>query len=987
MPQVTEEDRRTDGDRLREQLCHWRHNRHLFPGWLIAPYQTRDKIWLNTKYWIDTAISVHDNWSSVQQLVLWRELAWRLQLCLQVLPQRSLDLLRNIIESDEVQEILKKNQKSLAQYFSKMDDWPVELRPESNELRQDWIAVQLVYLAACRIQPDIEYFNKLRDSLIHYEYLSQDQVSEISYQSCLQAIAEFDRERATDLLSDWPMQPEDPYWLVRKASIHLELGDRESAESLASTALRMIRLQPRTEKVNFWRLSREGWCLRFLYQLHEPYRTSRSKTKSTALDDVRSQQHELDNELEAARCSPDTELNMLEERISKRYPQLQRPYTTTTSPNFDVGHTSETHHVGELQSIERLAPAINILVACDMTGMPPRVDNVIFFETAFTSALQWVRDDQPGLWSAIALRHGGIGVHSDIDPITNDKHDAIRRTTLEILPLEHIRRVLVATKREVQRLVQVADTHSVSRTDRSRSRDLWSLRNLADVLARFSMCMDDDERESILTLAIRLTGVRFFREHPSFQETVFHLIARIVPYLSPGQLNQWLVDLVIDFPMLGRPSDEVDRWPLITDFILLPQEATLERPKSKTFATGVKRLISSVSDGHIRERTVAALRLSFLDKAKLLSETESQEFSEALWMTTDASGLPTIDDKYVSKIVHLDWPAVSKQRAMQGLSEWIKANEVRDRFAKEKSSDGQDKSTLRSVDPDYYLDSIMGVARHVRRDEALYGAVFDSSIRTHILQSIFEWWNRERDLFVRHTRIHRYFEIDPHDRVDLVLQVILNCVLDRDTSDLETYRLLKDFLDEITSLRNVVPYSYPVYAFLDEDVAMNYWDKLFVALWHSSQRVANRALVACYEWQQASDRLRLPEMPKDVSLGIVAPLAEVSGELSYNAYAVVSTLVAERKFPSEYTVRKRLTDAVDCAAARLSYSRENSSSQLGVGRDVEMDAHFRRRLAGLIFAMRESDVAIGSVATNWLEEAKKDRFVDVRRAAYCGRWV
>ena len=483
MSKAREERRRNDGDRLREQLGYWRHNRRLYPGWLIAPYQTRDKVWSNTKYWIETAIAVQDDWSLVQQLVLWRELAWRLQLCLQVFPSHALHVLRRIVDSNEVHEVLKKEKKALALYFSSIDDWPTELHQKPDELREDWVAIQLVYLAACRIQPDIECFNRLRDSLMQCEYLTQDQKSEVSYQSCLQAIAEFDRERASHLLDDWPARPEDPYWLVRKASVHLELGDRETAESLASTALRMIRLQPRTEKVNFWRLSREGWCLRFLYQLHEPYRTSKSQTtKSAVLDDVRAQQHELDNELENTRCSPDTELNMLEERISKRYPQLQRPYTTTTPPNFDDGHTSETHHVGELQTTERLAPAINILVTCDLTGLPPRVDNVMFFEAAFTSALQWVRDDQPGTWSTFALRHGGIGVRSDLDPISNDKHDAIRRTTLENLPLEHIRVVLGATKREVQRLVQVADVHRVSRTDRSRSREVWSLRSVSDRL-------------------------------------------------------------------------------------------------------------------------------------------------------------------------------------------------------------------------------------------------------------------------------------------------------------------------------------------------------------------------------------------------------------------------------------------------------------------------------------------------------------------------
>ena len=501
------------------------------------------------------------------------------------------------------------------------------------------------------------------------------------------------------------------------------------------------------------------------------------------------------------------------------------------------------------------------------------------------------------------------------------------------------------------------------------------------------MCVDDEERESILALAVRLTGVRVFREHPSFQETVFHLIERIVPYLTTRQVNEWLVDLVIDFPMFGRAGDKVDRWPLITDFIRLPPDTMLERPDSKAYTSGVKRLISIVSDDHLRERTVAALRLSFLEKNKLLSESEIQEFSDALWMTTDASGLPTIDDGYVSRIVHLDWPMVYRERAIQGLVKWITSNEVGDRFTEEKSQDGQSRTSLSSVDPDDYLDSLMRIARHVRRDDALYGAIFDSTVRSHILRSILDWWNREREQFIRRSATQRYFEIDPYERLKLVFQVIINCVLNRNTEEFEIDRLLRPLLNEVGELRKVDPYSYPIYAFLNEESGMEYWDKLLVALWHSNRRVSNEALVACFEWQRAAERLRLPGMPEDVAINVIAPLAKVSGEFGYHAYAVVANLVADSKFPNEHTVCKRLTDAVDSAAARLSYDRNNGSSQSDVGRDVEMDAHFRRRLAGLICAMGEAGLGVGSIAASWLEKAKTDRFVDVRRAANGGRWV
>ena len=322
---------------------------------------SRPKYGLHTRYWIDTAIAVQSTWSPLQLLILWRELSWRLQQCLQILPDSAVDIFRQLVYSSELGDIFKNTPSSPTGFFPKDDEWPADLCPDTHELRQDWIACLLEYLSACRIQPDIEKFDNLIDICTNLSNLTKDQQSDLAYQCCLQALAELDRERVAQFLDGWPTQPGDPYWLVRKASIHLELGDREMARSLASDALHRIREQPRGEDVDHWRLSREGWCLRFLYQLHESSWLSNPQLRKSSSRDISADRHDLDNELEAARCSPDTELRMLGERIRKRYPPLERPYTTTTAPNFDNGYTSDSHHIGEYQPIERVAPALTRL--------------------------------------------------------------------------------------------------------------------------------------------------------------------------------------------------------------------------------------------------------------------------------------------------------------------------------------------------------------------------------------------------------------------------------------------------------------------------------------------------------------------------------------------------------------------------------------------------------------------------------------------------
>ena len=44
--------------KLREELPKWRHNRSVYPGWLIAPEQVREIIWNSTKHWLHCFVQV-----------------------------------------------------------------------------------------------------------------------------------------------------------------------------------------------------------------------------------------------------------------------------------------------------------------------------------------------------------------------------------------------------------------------------------------------------------------------------------------------------------------------------------------------------------------------------------------------------------------------------------------------------------------------------------------------------------------------------------------------------------------------------------------------------------------------------------------------------------------------------------------------------------------------------------------------------------------
>ena len=983
-------ERKNDGkdvDRLRDQLRIWRHNRKLYPGWLLAPYQTRHKIWSNTRFWIDTSINVQTIWSPAQLLVLWRELMWRVELCLQVLPHGAFQILSQLANSSELHDLWKDSVGYKPQTVFEDSEWLGELTPSVSELRRDWIECMMSYLFASRIRPDMDGFEQIQGTLSQYVDLTQDQLCNILYQRSLKAFSELNRDLVSRLLDQWPVQPEDPYWMVRKASLLLELGDRDGARLVASDALKQIRQQPRGNELHYWALSREGWCLHFLYQIHESHRLSTSRRSTSMGAKIGERRDQLDYELEIARCSPSTELRMLEERIAQgRPPPIRGTYTFDTAPNFDDGLAGEMHHLGSDDHFESLGPAINVLMACDVTALSPKIQNVVFFSTAVSSALQWLRDEHPGLWTAFALRYRGIGIESDIEPASNRKLDAIRRAILDRLSTRDLQWLFTSTMRELDRLASSVESTGQLGLGSSRHLDLWFMRRLADVTARLSMCMEEEERNSALSMTLRLVKIEYFRKHPSFRETVQNMLGRVVPFLTLEQLNSWLPNLLIDFPMVAKDDDTFHRWPLITMYINLPKATALSRPTSKDFDSGIRSLISAVSDVGMRQRTDAALRLAFLNRCGLLSDSESLEFERVLLKRVDSHGLPLVDDNYVFKAIHLEWPTAIRERVIMGLTSWIVSEEVKDRFATKNEESAATRDSLSSVDPDDYLHNIRMIAQDVQKRREEFSIIFGNRVRSHILQSLLAWWNRERELYSGRPDSRSVFEVDPYDRVDLALQVVFSCVLDSRSGDFgESHELLM-FLNEIGALREVVPYSYPIFASLNPGAQEKYWDRLLLALWHSERRIAIKALIACYEWQRVAERRQMMTMPQDVAVAIIAPIAGLHGEFSYCAYAIVIRLLEENCLGAGSSVMKRLTDAVESAAAKLEYAQQSNMSLQGSGSEVEMHAHFRRRLAGLIYTMRDMGISIGPVSSSWFNRARNDHFVDVRQAALVGKW-
>jgi hypothetical protein len=67
---------------LLDELQVWKHNRAVYPGWLIAPEAVRERIWEKTRNWVHRLLRRRPSLSVEQELEILSELNWRLETAL-----------------------------------------------------------------------------------------------------------------------------------------------------------------------------------------------------------------------------------------------------------------------------------------------------------------------------------------------------------------------------------------------------------------------------------------------------------------------------------------------------------------------------------------------------------------------------------------------------------------------------------------------------------------------------------------------------------------------------------------------------------------------------------------------------------------------------------------------------------------------------------------------------------------------------------------
>ena len=240
-------DSQTASPSVQETLAIWRHNRRIYPGWLVVPSSMqRRELSSKTRDCEPPVLSALPNFDPVERLDAIRELVWRREILIEPVSFQLKEA------AEETLKLINCQNRTILGTTKSDTNW--------DDVREAWRHVALALVTEARYRFDREEFDQRVEALC--PFLQDDPAvgHRILHERCLWAMYTADFEALNGLLEDW--QPEDynPIWIMRKAALIFETGQHSESEELVRNALLAIRAMPANEN-NLAGPSLEGWAL------------------------------------------------------------------------------------------------------------------------------------------------------------------------------------------------------------------------------------------------------------------------------------------------------------------------------------------------------------------------------------------------------------------------------------------------------------------------------------------------------------------------------------------------------------------------------------------------------------------------------------------------------------------------------------------------------------------------------------------------------
>jgi len=941
----------TSNERVLQQASIWSHNRRLYPGWLIAPHEVRERIWHSTRWWIGATVSASQRVEADEGLWLLYELNWRLE--------------RSLLPMFE--DVAAAAEKVLLTWCRGADDAKgpacVELPSDVPDealakprppIRTMWKELAFAVLRFHREERHRDAFGTWLDRAAKAEPLSEDERARVCYERALHALSDLDDDGALGALSDWRDSCRDPIWSVRKASLHAELGDLAAGESLATEALDKFRLGAALQTPDIPNLSREGWTMLLLQNLEfarhlenrsQPYWQHASGRFS---------------QLARFQCNPWTELATFESRLDQPAPVTQP--SVTRRAGFEPGEYRETRHVDDQGLWQKLCMAYQFMRLCEEAPYPPGFGNVSLSRSKLRHAAEWFIEHDPVRTQTLVLR-------------LRDKD-----LTHNYLSRHRIAALSAADVAELRELAQhsLADssaklTGGESRSDAKAQRKHRCLCTSIDVLARTVIRAPVEEGLKLWDTALQLYESSAVRSDSDSTDALVRLLRSLIASLPDRELASRFRQ-IIDLPIAGTksfPSGWLDL-PDLTHFFEQRLPSLPAGVVGENWTSVTDRLLDAARDEQPDVRRRAIVRLAALLRYGCLDDSASKKLAEAYWSKLTPEGLPHVVGWLPSACLYLPEPKpnLSEERFRAYacaprprpgadanlLHDWIHATRV---------ADESPASNRRYVD--------------WTRDE----------IRCMVAQ-MNDWWHA-LDIVAEEERqggpagvwLQALGQTSYREYISEILDVLRLVVIPRIPDDAEAIKAVTDLVDSLAKHGLPVAAVLPAMQIIQpgRDVA----PEMRRALASYEGEFYTSALRGFVHWMQicrpgpkSSSAIRLPPPPVDLlrELGMIVATRRQPG-LPKALDAVAWVLGNCPETAADRHFLESLVVALEYLWAETKYRLFGSDSDRIPYNDVPRCREQAVRIAALL---RSTRAAERETVHKWLEAALSDPLPEVRRA-------
>lgn len=623
----------------------WERQRRSYPGWVVLPKAKRQILWRHTQEWLTEVSNLSEEkigaMDTPLDLDVAFELSWRLDKCLIPLTGKLPAFLEAVL--------------------NKYDEGGVPI-PEQSQWNESSIseaifAICLHLMRHYRVLGLEDEWENLR-LRVHSksEKLAPEFRARLQFEVVLQALYQFDQERAKQLLIEWQSDVYLPFWEAKRAAIMAELGEVSTAYSMLQASLSALRSQQSLKPVgnDYTLVSQESVVMLLLGAVEQGMEWSNSNERDSRLLERLSERWD---ELAQYKCNPRSEFESFSARLTQRgTDSLQNE---TISYGFDLGTRSRTFYFG---FDEGAVTAYGFLRFIEDIGMPYHIQGMSFENNMVAKAVARVGPHSPH-WAMVNLVR--LGDSTAIDGLFN-------REYISSLNCDQVDSFFEIYLSVLEHTISVANQESLSAMKSYES----IAKTLPEVFSRLAYKCSPRSRESLVRV---LKNIYESNQRQLF-EGIRNQASRLFDSMSIEERIR-AISQVIDFAapnIQSFPEEHNYLNPLA--FIYLPEEvvgnAELEVPINK-----IDWLLDQLAEKG-NDKDWLKVSLMWLSRHELLDEQQVLRFRSLFWEGIEAPDIPAVHGLYgfeCMRVPPLDEMDIESQ-VKEHLKTKIRANTGRSSF-------------------------------------------------------------------------------------------------------------------------------------------------------------------------------------------------------------------------------------------------------------------------------------------------------------------